>query len=40
LVDGTLYGENGRGHVRLNFGTSRRNLQEGLERMDRALHSR
>jgi cystathionine beta-lyase len=40
LVDGTLYGENGRGHVRLNFGTSRRILQEGLERMDRALHSR
>ena len=39
LVDGTLYGENGRGHVRLNFGTSRRILQEGLERMDRALRS-
>jgi cysteine-S-conjugate beta-lyase len=40
LVDGTLYGENGQGHVRLNFGTSRRILQEGLERMDRALQSR
>jgi cystathionine beta-lyase len=39
LVDGTLYGENGQGHVRLNFGTSRRILQEGLERMDRALRS-
>jgi cystathionine beta-lyase len=39
LVDGTLYGENGKGHVRLNFGTSRRILQEGLERMDRALQS-
>jgi len=39
LVDGTLYGENGQGHVRLNFGTSRRLLQEGVERMDRALHA-
>jgi len=40
LVDGASYGENGKGHVRLNFGTSRRILKQGLDRMDRALHSR
>ena len=40
LVDGILYGENGRGHVRLNFGTSRKILKQGLDRMNRALHSR
>ena len=40
LSDGALFGENGKGHARLNFGTSRRTLQEGLERMDRALRSR
>ncbi len=40
LVDGILYGENGKGHVRLNFGTSRRILKQGLNRMSRALQSR
>jgi cysteine-S-conjugate beta-lyase len=40
LVDGILYGENGRGHVRLNFGTSRRILKQGLDRMNQAIHSR
>jgi cysteine-S-conjugate beta-lyase len=40
LSDGAIYGENGKGHVRLNFGTSRRILQQGLERMNRALRSR
>ena len=40
LSDGALFGENGKGHVRLNFGTSRRILKQGLDRMDRALHSR
>ena len=40
LVDGALFGENGKGHVRLNFGTSRRILKQGLDRMKRALHSR
>ena len=40
LVDGILYGENGKGHVRLNFGTSRRILKQGLDRMQQALLSR
>lgn len=37
LTDGGIYGENGKGHVRLNFGTSRKILKQGLDRMDRAL---
>ena len=40
LSDGAVYGESGRGHVRLNFGTSRRILKQGLDRMNRALLSR
>ena len=40
LSDGAIFGENGKGHVRLNFGTSRRILKQGLDRMDRALRSR
>jgi cystathionine beta-lyase len=40
LSDGAIFGENGRGHVRLNFGTSRRILQRGLDRMKQALRSR
>lgn len=39
LSDGAIFGENGKGHVRLNFGTSRRILKQGLDRMSRALHS-
>jgi cystathionine beta-lyase len=39
LSDGAIYGESGKGHVRLNFGTSRRLLKQGLDRMNRALHS-
>lgn len=39
LSDGAIYGQNGKGHVRLNFGTSRRILKQGLDRMDRALQS-
>jgi cystathionine beta-lyase len=39
LSDGALFGENGKGHVRLNFGTSRRVLKQGLDRMNKALHS-
>ena len=39
LSNGALFGENGKGHVRLNFGTSRRILTQGLTRMDRALRS-
>lgn len=40
LADGSIYGENGKGYVRLNFGTSRRILKQGLDRMSKALHSR
>ena len=39
LSDGALFGENGKGHIRLNFGTSRRILKQGLDRMSRALHA-
>jgi cystathionine beta-lyase len=37
LSDGAIFGEDGKGHVRLNFGTSRKWLEEGLERMRKAL---
>ena len=37
LSDGAIYGENGKGHVRLNFGTSRKILKQGLDRMNQAL---
>ncbi|HLO14827.1 MAG TPA: PatB family C-S lyase, partial [Anaerolineales bacterium] len=37
LSDGMIFGE--KGHVRLNFGTSRKILQQGLNRMHKALHS-
>ena len=40
LSDGAIFGENGKGHVRLNFGTSRRILRQGLDRMNQALRSR
>ena len=40
LSDGSIYGQNGKGHVRLNFGTSRRLLKQGLDRMAKALRSR
>jgi cystathionine beta-lyase len=39
LSDGAIFGENGKGHVRLNFGTSRKILKQGLDRMSRALRS-
>ena len=39
LSDGTIFGETGKGHVRLNFGTSRRILTQALGRMRRALRS-
>jgi cystathionine beta-lyase len=38
LNDGALFGRGGQGFVRLNFGTPRALLTEGLERMRRALH--
>ncbi len=37
LSDGAIFGE--KGHVRLNFGTSRRILKQALDRMARALHT-
>jgi cysteine-S-conjugate beta-lyase len=37
LRDGAIFGESG--HVRLNFGTSRRILKQALDRMQKALHS-
>jgi len=40
LSDGAIFGENGKGHVRLNFGTSRKILKQGLDRMSTALRSR
>jgi cysteine-S-conjugate beta-lyase len=39
LSDGGIFGEAGRGHVRLNFGTSRRILTQGLERMRKSLQA-
>ena len=39
LSDGMIYGEHGKGHVRLNFGTSRKILKQGLDRMNQALRS-
>jgi cystathionine beta-lyase len=35
--DGTTFGRGGRGFVRLNFGCPRALLEEGLNRMRRAL---
>jgi len=39
LSDGATFGEDGKGHVRLNFGTSRSILKQGLDRMSKALQS-
>ncbi|MDP1715043.1 MAG: aminotransferase class I/II-fold pyridoxal phosphate-dependent enzyme [Anaerolineales bacterium] len=39
LSDGKVFGRGGKGHVRLNFGTSRALLKEGLDRMRKALNS-
>jgi cystathionine beta-lyase len=40
LSDGKKFGKNSRQFVRLNFGTPRRILEEGLERMRNALNKR
>jgi cystathionine beta-lyase len=37
LSDGKIFGKEGAGHVRINFGTSRAILKEGLDRMRKAL---
>ncbi len=39
LSDGKIFGGEGKGHVRINFGTSRKILQQGLDRMRRALRA-
>jgi len=38
LSDGKIFGAGGDGHVRLNFGTSRQILVQGLDRMRKALY--
>lgn len=40
LSDGAIFGPNGQGHIRLNFGTSRKILKQGLDRMAKALRTR
>jgi cystathionine beta-lyase len=37
--DGKIFGKSGEGHIRLNFGTSRNLLEQGLERIRKALES-
>ena len=40
LSDGKIFGKEGEGHVRINFGTSRKLLKEGLDKMRKALDSK
>jgi len=40
LSDGNIFGHEGQGHARINFGTSRKILVQGLNRMSRALRKR
>lgn len=37
VSDGKIFGKGGEGHVRINFGTSRALLKEGLEKMSKAM---
>ncbi|MFT3892558.1 MAG: PatB family C-S lyase [Anaerolineales bacterium] len=39
LSDGKIFGKEGEGHVRINYGTSRKLLKDGLDRMQKALSS-
>jgi len=39
LSNGKIFGKEGEGHVRINFGTSRKHLKQGLDRMRDALRS-
>jgi cysteine-S-conjugate beta-lyase len=39
LSEGKIFGDSGEGHVRLNFGTSRKLLEKGLGQMRKALGS-
>lgn len=38
LSDGKIFGKEGQGHVRINFGTTRKLLEQGLEKMRKALN--
>jgi cysteine-S-conjugate beta-lyase len=40
LSDGKIFGSDGEGYLRINFGTSRTILKEGLERMRKAMDGR
>jgi cystathionine beta-lyase len=37
LSEGKIFGEEGKGHVRLNFGTSHKLLEQGLDKLRKAL---
>ncbi|HAV76460.1 MAG TPA: putative C-S lyase [Anaerolineae bacterium] len=37
LSEGKIFGSDGKGHTRINFGTSRKILKQGLDRIRRAL---
>jgi len=39
LSDGKIFGKEGEGHVRINFGTSRKLLKEGLDKMRKAMEA-
>lgn len=39
VSEGRIFGKEGAGHVRINFGTSRARLKEGLDRMKRAMET-
>jgi cysteine-S-conjugate beta-lyase len=39
LNNGKIFGLEGEGHVRINYGTSHKILKQGLDRMRKALHS-
>ena len=39
LSDGRIFGKEGEGHIRINYGTSHKILKQGLDRMRRALRS-
>ncbi len=38
LSEGRIFGQEGEGHVRINFGTTRKILEQGLDRMRTALN--
>lgn len=39
LSNGKIFGKEGEGHIRINYGTSRKLLKQGLDRMRKALNS-